>query len=60
MNLIPDGLILGFVLDYAHLELGYNTVVMLLDRDRMAFYRGRGNNEEEATADAVKQWKEDA
>ena len=58
--MLPDGLILGFVLDYSHLELGYSTVVMLLDRDRTAFYRGRGNNQEEATQDAIKNWKEDA
>lgn len=57
---LPDGLILGFVLDYSHLELGYNTVVMLLDRDSTAFYRGRGNDQEEATQDALKQWKENA
>lgn len=56
---LPDGLMLGWVLDYSHLELGYNTVVMLLDRDNLALYRGRGNTEEEATAAAIEEWKEE-
>lgn len=58
-NSMPNNLIVGFVLDYSHLELGYSIVVMLLDKSRNAFYRGRGNSQEEATEDAINKWKED-